>query len=157
MDLPDRATLCVRFDEAIAAARARRPDPWAPPTAVAASPAAYVVGIDGYEDLVRVDAEDADAALDEVARRLDRLVRTGDLLARTAADTLVLAATSVAPEAAGALVERITGVVALPVELDGQPVSLGATVGVGLAQPDESADTILCRAEADLRRQRGTG
>ena len=156
MGLPDRDELCTRFDDAIAAARARRPDPWSTSAAVT-TPAVYVVGIDGYDELVRLDAVGMSEAMAEVVRRLDRLVRSGDLLARTGPGTLVLAATSVAPEVAGALVERIAGAVVLPLDLDGQTVSLGATVGVGLARADEDAATILARAEADLQRQRGPG
>lgn len=122
-------------------------------------PALCVILVDGYPALAARDPLGASAAMHEVARRLDRLVRSGDLLGRLAPDRLVVAV-DISPAVAGALVERVRGAVAMPVEVDGDLLSLVAVVGLAIV--DDSADRapidadgLLERAERDLALQAG--
>lgn len=117
-------------------------------------PAVYLVSVDGYDTLVSEDPEGARAAMREAARRLDRLVRSSDVLGAVAPGTFVLVGAGVTPDAAGALVERIEGAAALPVEVGGQPVSLKVDIGLAFAASGSSADELLGRASADLDRVR---
>lgn len=117
-------------------------------------PAVYLIGVEGYERLVDLDPDGTAAALRKAAGRLDRLVRSTDLLASDGPDTFVLVGSDVAPSAAGALMERIEGAVALPVELDGEVVSLRVAIGVALTGDDADADGLLARAADELARRR---
>jgi GGDEF domain-containing protein len=117
-------------------------------------PAVYVVAVDGFDELARRDPAGADAAMAETARRLDRLVRRSDVLGSPQPGTFVLIGSGVEPSVAGALVERIQGAAALPVDLAGEPVSLRVDIGLAFAMGDSTAASLLERAEDDLRRSR---
>lgn len=117
-------------------------------------PAVYLIAVEGYDRLVTIDPHGTAAALRKAAGRLDRLVRSTDLLASDGADTFVLVGSDVAPSVAGALMERIEGALALPVELDGSVVSLQVRIGLALAEDHSDADDLLTRAATDLARRR---
>lgn len=119
--------------------------------------AVYLVSVEGYDRLLASDADGAHHVLRQVARRLDRLVRGSDLLAVEGPGRFVLVATDVAPAVAGALVERVEGAAALPVEFDGATVSLQVRVGLALASEGGGAGDLLHRAADDLERVRRRG
>lgn len=126
-----------------------------------ARPALCVILIEGHPALAARDPLGTAAAMDEVARRLDRLVRSGDLLGRLAPDRLVVAV-DISPAVAGALVERVRGAVAMPIEVDGDLLSLVSVIGLAIAddtadRPLVGPDDLLGRAEADLALQLGGG
>lgn len=117
--------------------------------------AVVVVAIDDHAGLVAQDADGAEQVLGEVARRLDRLVRSKDVLGRLDDDRFVIVASGLAPEVTGSLLDRIAGSVAMPLDLAGASVSLGATVGVAFVDgtPTDGA-TMLAAAEQDVERIR---
>ena len=154
MDLPDRAELCRRFDDAIGRACAREPRLLEHGRDVDARPAVCVIAVDDLASLERMDAAGAAAAMDELGRRLDHLVRSADLLGELGPGVLALAAAALAPAVAGSVVERIHGAVAMPLEVGGHPLSLGVTVGVAFALPGDDAAGIVARAEGDVERIR---
>lgn len=152
MGLPGRAELVVRLDELLAGGA---PKPAGlPQDGPTHRPAVFVVSIDGLGALLAGDGPGTAAALDEVARRLDRLVRHGDVLGRLDDDRFVLIAGGTAPAFAGAIVERIEGAAALPVEIAGDPVSLSVTVGVAFSAAGADAAAVLAEAEAEAERLR---
>lgn len=118
-------------------------------------PAIYAVGIVDYRHLVELDGEGMDKAIGEIAWRLDKLVRSGDLLGMVAPDTFVLAASSIAPSAAGVVMERIAGAVAMPLEIGGGPVSLRVAIGLAFAFDGASPELMLQAAERDMARSLG--
>ena len=154
MGLPGRQELYLRLDAEIDAARSdaratrpggeRDPDP----------PAVIVVAVDDVASLEARDPVGSAAVLREVARRLDRLVRSSDLLGSLGPGEFVFATPSLSAGVAGALVERIEAAAAMPVELGGEVLSLGVTVGIAFAAPDERAASLVSRAEAELLRRR---
>ncbi len=98
-----------------------------------------------------------DRMLRETARRLVALTRGGDVVARVDGDGFVLVQTSVShPADAETLATRIMLELALPHELDGHSLSLGASIGIALHPHDgaraeallKNADTALYRAKA---------
>lgn len=154
MDLPDRDELCRRFDGLIARLVAREPSAMAHGRSADARPAVCVVAIDEMASLVREDPDGAGAAVAEIVRRLDRLVRSADLIARIGEGEMALATTSLSPAVAGSLMERVSGAVAMPLEVGGRTVALGATIGIAFAGPQDDASSILAAAEADVERRR---
>jgi diguanylate cyclase (GGDEF)-like protein len=101
-----------------------------------------------------------DALLCAVAERLRTCVRDGDTVARLGGDEFaVLQLGMQRPEEAGALARRIIEAASRPYEIEGQQVTIGASIGVAVApgdgaNPDQllkHADLALYRAKADGR------
>ncbi len=152
MGMPGRSEVCERFDEVLLATRSKRPGALAHGRDADARPAICVIGIDGFPEIVELDPDGAEAAVTEVFRRLDQLVRSVDVLGRIATDRMVLAVPGLAPAVAGSLVERIAGAAAMPIGIADRTVSIGVTVGVAFAEGDDDAGAVLERAEAELDR-----
>lgn len=152
MGLPNRETVLARLDAMLS----NTPPPTGAPgeTAEVARVTVCAIAIDGHDELVALDPEGTTAAMIELGRRLDRLVRSDDVLGRLSLDRFVLVAASLAPIHAGGLLERIGGAVAMPIELDGQPISIGVTVGVAFADRRHDAAGLLSEAERDVERIR---
>jgi GGDEF domain-containing protein len=154
MGLPDRSELCGRFDAAIERARERSPQSTPHGRDVDARPAVCVVALDDVASLAAGDPDGPAAVAGELARRLDHLVRSADLLGQLGPGVLALATPRLAPSVAGSLVERITGAAAMPLDVGGATLSLGVIVGVAFAVPGDDAAAILVRAEEDVARRR---
>jgi GGDEF domain-containing protein len=163
MELPDRTAVLGHVADRLERHRAAssRSGSASHGRASDARPALCVILVEGYPALAARDPLGASAAMHEVARRLDRLVRSGDLLGRLAPDRLVVAV-DISPAVAGALVERVRGAVAMPVEVDGDLLSLVAVIGLAIV--DDTPDGapidpagLLGRAEKDLALQLGGG
>ena len=101
-----------------------------------------------------------DALLRQVADRLGACLRETDVVARFGADEFVVIQTGFdQPDHASALARRIIEVVGMPCALDGQSVTVGATVGVSVSPQDgssaerllQSADMALSWAKAEGR------
>jgi GGDEF domain-containing protein len=137
--LPDRATVLSRLDTLLAQGE---------------RPAVYMVAVEGYEALEARDVTGARDAMRAAAGRLDRLLRSSDVLGTAEPGTFVVLGAGVAPAVAGSLVERVQGALALPVEVDGEPLSLRVDVGIAFATPDSSAHGLLEQAGSDLDRAR---
>ncbi len=154
MGLPDRLELCRRFDEAIGRARDRSPQLLEHGRDADARPAVCLLAVDDVASLASDDPDGPAAVSTELARRIDHLVRSADLLGQLGPGELALATPALAPAVAGSLVERITGAVAMPLDVGGRTLSLGVTVGVAFAAPGDDAAAILTRAEGDVERRR---
>ncbi len=92
-----------------------------------------------------------DAVLTAAARLLHALVRPGDTAARFGGDEFVLVCESMDEAAADAIVERIEAAFESPMIVDGQPITVGASVGYALLDdPTLSPDQALVLADAAM-------
>jgi diguanylate cyclase (GGDEF)-like protein/PAS domain S-box-containing protein len=97
-----------------------------------------------------------DALLREVARRIEAACQ-GAFLARTGGDEFaVITPTAQQPEAIVALTERLCTVLNTDIDVDGHPLRVGLTIGVGIF-PQDGADaaTLVANADAALFRAKG--
>jgi diguanylate cyclase (GGDEF)-like protein/PAS domain S-box-containing protein len=100
-----------------------------------------------------------DALLVAVADRLRRCIREGDLAARLGGDEFAIIMADATPADAAQMASRIVERLSQPYGLNGQPVEIGVSVGVVLAQPEQNepskllqnADLALYRAKAEGR------
>jgi hypothetical protein len=154
MELPDRAAVLEHLDTLVAAEGPARDHGRARDS----RPAVCVVHLEGMAELRQADPAGTDAALAEVVRRLDRLVRSGDVIAELAPDRLALVV-RISPVVAGALVERVAGAVAMPLEVAGSFCSLATVLGVAFARDvgptwgPGCAEDLVAAAESDVARQ----
>ncbi|RCW70355.1 bifunctional diguanylate cyclase/phosphodiesterase [Pseudorhodoferax soli] len=104
--------------------------------------------------------ETGDALLKEVARRLLRQVRASDTAARVGGDEFVLILTNIEGEEWSAILERVSLAVREPFVVNGAVSQVGATLGVALSSPDETAEELMDRADHKMlegkRRGKGT-
>lgn len=100
-----------------------------------------------------------DALLREVARRLETACQ-GAFLARLGGDEFaVITPSGVRPAAAEALAERLAAVVDSDIEIDGNALRIGLTIGVGIYPQDgvdaptliANTDAALFRAKSEMR------
>ncbi|MET0423158.1 MAG: bifunctional diguanylate cyclase/phosphodiesterase [Actinoplanes sp.] len=108
---------------------------------------------DGYGHAV------GDRILVEFARLVGAEVRRGDTPARVGGDEFVVLLDGVADEAQViAVAERIlAGLAANPVEADGDQITIRASIGLALAQPDESAQELQRRADLAMYESKRSG
>jgi diguanylate cyclase (GGDEF)-like protein/PAS domain S-box-containing protein len=108
-----------------------------------------------------------DSVLKAVAERLAKCVRGGDVVVRYGGDEFVVLADGVvdAEEAAG-LAERIVAAVNRPIELEGEEISVSASVGIAIAQTsDNSPDAashvslkaLIAQADRGMYRAKAVG
>lgn len=133
--LPDRPVLLENLAEMIAAGE---------------SPGVFAISIDGFGDLPGSNADAGERAMAELAGRLSRLVRSNDVLAILSPGVFALAGAGVEQIDAAVVRERIRGVFAMPVELEGELVSLPVTMGVAHSTEATTARDLVTRAERDL-------
>ena len=101
-----------------------------------------------------------DEVLVEVACRLRGAIRAGDCVARLSGDEFVLLVRNAGPAVVDALARRVTRALADPITLEGgEQITLGASIGITVAGPDDDAATLLRDADAAMyqAKQRGTG
>ncbi len=91
-----------------------------------------------------------DQVLIEISRRLEEVVRPRDMIARLGGDEFVILMTDLAsPEAGLAIAERVLGAIGNAIEIDGQIMPIGASIGIAFAPTDGRTSDELLRA-ADL-------
>jgi diguanylate cyclase (GGDEF)-like protein/PAS domain S-box-containing protein len=123
--------------------------------------AVFYVDLDGFKrvnDLLGHAA--GDEVLVEAARRIENTVRPGDLSARLGGDEFAVICPDIGDvEVAHQIAERLVHEVAKPISLpaDGNPVHIGASVGVAIAQPADQPATVLEAADAALYEAKNAG
>ena len=89
-----------------------------------------------------------DVVLQTVAERLAATARTGDLCARFGGDEFLVVAEEVdGAMGARSLALRLAAVVGQPIEVDGATVGVGASIGMAMAEPDDTPLTLIARAD----------
>lgn len=92
-----------------------------------------------------------DAVLVEVTERLRSSLRGGDEMARMGGDEFTVLLRQVGdPSAANHVVDRLLAALREPLVVEGTEVALGVSIGVALAGPDSTADSLLARADEAL-------
>lgn len=144
--LPNRALFLDRLEKTLA--RVRRGQ----------GCAVLLVDLDHFKEVNdRMGHPAGDALLCAVAARLQSEVSDADTLARLGGDEFAILLTETAsPQEVVTLAERLIAVIDLGFELDGQPISVGASIGIALAPLDgmttkvllKAADVALYRAKA---------
>jgi diguanylate cyclase (GGDEF)-like protein/PAS domain S-box-containing protein len=146
--LANRAFLHAQLDQALTAARRDR-----------SRVALLLLDVDRFKlvnDTVGHSA--GDAVLVEVADRLRRIVRGGDLAARLGGDEFVVAAGGIDDERdVAALAGRIVDAFAEPFGAGGRQWQLGASVGVALGDGHATADDLLRDADLAMYRAKDAG
>jgi len=96
--------------------------------------------------------EAGDRLLCEVARNLERCVRSSDTVARLGGDEFALVLVNVEPtEAEKAVVDRVRAAVARPLDVDGDRLTVSASIGVAVYPVDgEDQESLLRRADASM-------
>jgi diguanylate cyclase (GGDEF)-like protein/PAS domain S-box-containing protein len=104
--------------------------------------------LDGFKAINdRFGHHTGDAVLIEVARRLTGAVRDGDTVARLGGDEFVVLADGLTPADAADLAVRLRNAIIPPIRVDGRPVRVGASFGIGWAGCGMTAEEVLHSAD----------
>ena len=148
--LPNRELFFDRLDSALAFARAD-----------AARPTVLCADMDRFRQINEsVGLSAGDSILLTAARRLTRLLRPQDTLARVSGDTFsIILLSETGPEQVIAFAEAIRRALSMPVSFADREIALSASVGVALYDPQlhSKRDDMLKDAEIAMRRAKKAG
>ena len=148
--LPNRRLLDDRLQQALA--RAKRHG---------SHVAVLYLDLDGFKPLNdSFGHEVGDQALQETARRLLGLVRQTDTVARIGGDEFVLLAADFdepADSAALALAQKCIEAIAQPMRLRGTDTAMGVSIGIALANGDETPEELLAAADRAMYQAKQNG
>lgn len=91
-----------------------------------------------------------DAALCEVSRAVQDALRASDRIGRMGGDEFAVVLTDVRGEDCVMLSQRVRRLSPIVIEIGGEPVRVGLSLGLALAEPDESFEQVLERADAAM-------
>jgi diguanylate cyclase (GGDEF)-like protein/PAS domain S-box-containing protein len=98
-----------------------------------------------------------DALLVAVAERLRGGSREYDLVARLGGDEFAVLIDNAAATDVKAVVDRMLELLTAPLTIDGHPLQVRASVGIADAQPDDTADELMRRADLALYAAKDAG
>ncbi|AHV91643.1 putative bifunctional diguanylate cyclase/phosphodiesterase [Bordetella holmesii] len=140
--LPNRALLDERLIQAIARAKAAR-----------GHLAVLFIDLDGFKAVNDAYGhQSGDSLLRQLARRIENeALRPGDLVARLGGDEFIVVADMIAPTDAANLAEKLIETLSREAEVDGNTLSVTASVGISI-YPDDGEDgrTLLTHADAAM-------
>ena len=87
----------------------------------------------------------------EMSRRLTSVLRAEDTIGRVGGSELVVVVTVNDEQAVGPLMRRLQHTLDEPVRSGGQDIRLHASLGVAVAEDNESAEDVLSRADRSTR------
>lgn len=126
--------------------------------------AVLFMDLDGFKPINDILGHDAgDAALVEVARRLNGIVRAADTLARVGGDEFVILVDDLdtAPAAAESAVTTVATkclrAFDAPIVLDGQAQSIGLSIGIALGDGQSATDDLLSAADGAMYQAKHNG
>ncbi len=120
----------------------------------------WMLDLDGFKEVNDTHGHAmGDELLKQVARRLDRTVRTGDLLARLGGDEFVILQPEThLREATERMAERIMAEIAATYQIDGHRIQIGVSMGIKLAAESQvSPHAALREADKALYRVKDLG
>ena len=140
------------FDELLVRA-AYRADRSGRPVAV------LYLDLDGFKDVNDVFGHPSgDRVLSETSRRLEAVVRPGDMVARMGGDEFVVLCEHLAePSDAEKIATRIVQAVGKPIPLATGVATVTASVGIALGEPGETAASLIGRADEAMYRMKQGG
>jgi diguanylate cyclase (GGDEF)-like protein/PAS domain S-box-containing protein len=113
-----------------------------------------LIDLDGFKEINdRHGHHTGDQVLKEVAQRLTGLLGAGELAARLGGDEFAVLLPGTDATAAGRLAERIAALVAEPMPIGGELITVGASVGVSAGEPGDG-DGLLREADAAMYRRK---
>jgi diguanylate cyclase (GGDEF)-like protein/PAS domain S-box-containing protein len=99
-----------------------------------------------------------DVLLRSIARRLERAVRSADTVARIGGDELLVVLNGVRDlDDALGIAEKLRAEVCQPTPVPGGTVTVSASIGVAVAEPGETVDDIVARADAAMYEAKRSG
>jgi diguanylate cyclase (GGDEF)-like protein len=99
-----------------------------------------------------------DKLLGAIAERIRAAVRDGDTVARLGGDEFAILQSASSAAAAAALARRLVEIISEPVEIDGQEINSGVSIGIALAPSDgNAADHLMKCADLALYRAKAEG
>ncbi len=117
--------------------------------------------LDGFKSINdRFGHAAGDALLVEVAGRLRRCVRDGDLVSRFGGDEFLVLCRDASPSDTAELCQRISEILSVPILLDGESVTIGASIGAVTGDGEVDAEELINRADALMyaaKKQRAPG
>jgi diguanylate cyclase (GGDEF)-like protein len=120
----------------------------------------FMIDLDGFKNVNDTYGHaGGDEILIQVARRLERVIRSNDLLARLGGDEFVILQTEPhTVKTARRLAERIQHEISVPFDLAGRPILIGASTGIKMTKLDEKyPDHALSEADRALYRVKASG
>jgi len=140
------------FDELLVRA-AYRADRSGRPVAV------LYLDLDGFKDVNDVFGHPSgDRVLSETSRRLEAVVRPGDMVARMGGDEFVVLCEHLSePSDAEKIATRIVQAVGKPIPLATGVATVTASVGIALGEPGETAASLIGRADEAMYRMKQGG
>lgn len=119
----------------------------------AATVAVFYVDLDRFKPINdRFGHAMGDRLLQEVARRLTRSSRPSDTVARVGGDEFVLVCELDDDTHVAVVARRIEGAICEPLEIDGQLLSVSASIGVAVGHATDEASQLLDAADAAMYR-----
>lgn len=98
-----------------------------------------------------------DTILMLLGERLKTFVRSGDTVGRFGGDEFIIVCENLMLRGARILAERIRQSTRRPFEVDGRKIYLNVSVGIALAGPDDTAESMLRGADAAMYRAKSAG
>ncbi len=99
-----------------------------------------------------------DTLIQEVAKRLRMHIRSGDFIARYGGDEFAILWKSADPGAAQLLASRIARALLQPIEIEGQPVAVTASVGIAVSPTHgRTVDEVMRHADIALYEAKNAG
>jgi diguanylate cyclase (GGDEF)-like protein/PAS domain S-box-containing protein len=123
-------------------------------------PAVIYLDLDGFKHVNDgLGHEAGDNLLREVGTRLLSIVRSGDTVARLGGDEFAILVEQSAHMQieTEAIAERVLQTLTAPVDVGGQEVTLSASLGIALADPDSTASQLLRDADIAMYQAKTTG
>lgn len=122
--------------------------------------AVVYLDLDGFKTINDSRGHEAgDDFLREVATRLQSAVRTADTVARLGGDEFaILIEQSTRPlDEASTVADRILQSLSTPIHVDDQQITLSASIGITLSDPQSTASTMLRNADIAMYRAKTSG